>query len=495
MSQPHQSVSADPAKERRTANAVAAVIFMALLFDGYDLTVYGTVLSTLMKDPGQIGQLDAATAGALGSYALVGVLVGSLVCGLVGDRFGRRNLLLGGIAWFSLGMAATALSTSITAFGLLRFLTGLGLGVILATAGATMAEFAPAGRRNFYNAIVYSGIPAGGVLAALLGIGLLEPLGWRGLFLIGATPILFLLPLAWFLLPESPRWLHSRGRLAQAQAVSARTGVPLLEEVAVQQTGAAPERRGFAAAFSRRFRVATILLGFMSFSGLLLTYGLNTWLPRIMEGYGFGTGHALTFLLILNSGAVLGGLIASAMADRVGAQRIVATTFVLAAITLALMTFQFPAPVLFTYIAIAGVGTLGTQVLIYGFSSNYYTTNARAAGVSWVAAFGRVGGVLGPLVGGWLAAAGIQGGTAFYIFGGVALFGALVTLLVPRQRDVEAAADQAAALAADDDVDAQVAGSAHVVAASPFDPASVDSEPAAEPTFEPAPAGVGTGRA
>lgn len=89
MSQPHQSVSADPAKERRTANAVAAVIFMALLFDGYDLTVYGTVLSTLMKDPGQIGQLDAATAGALGSYALVGVLVGSLACGLVGARSPR----------------------------------------------------------------------------------------------------------------------------------------------------------------------------------------------------------------------------------------------------------------------------------------------------------------------------------------------------------------------------------------------------------------------
>lgn len=448
MSQPQQSVSTDPAKERRTANAVAAVIFLALLFDGYDLTVYGTVLSTLLKDPSQIGQLDPSTAGALGSYALVGVLVGSLTCGFLGDRFGRRRLILGGIAWFSIGMALTAMSTSITMFGLMRFLTGLGLGVILATAGATIAEFAPAGRRNFYNALVYSGIPAGGVVASLLGIGLLDDIGWRGMFLLGATPILFLLPLAWRMLPESPRWLHSRGRLEEAQAASARTGVPLLEEVVVQEAGVAPERTGFAAAFSRRFFLPTILLGFMSFSGLLLTYGLNTWLPRIMEGYGFGQGHALTFLLILNSGAVIGGIVASALADRIGAQRIVATTFVLAAITLVLMTFQFPAPVLFAYIAVAGVGTLGTQVLIYGFSSNYYTTNARAAGVSWVAAFGRIGGVLGPLVGGWLVAAGIQGGTAFYIFGGVALFGALVTLLVPRQRELEAAEQRAEELLA-----------------------------------------------
>ena len=435
----HDPRTPNERRERRTANWVAAIVCMALVFDGFDLTVYGTVLSTLLDDPSHIGAVDAAAAGALGSLALIGVLVGSLTCGFLGDHFGRRRLILGGIAWFSVGMFITALTTTVPAFGAMRLLTGLGLGVILATAGATMAEFAPAGRRNFYNAVVYSGIPAGGVIAALLGILLLEPLGWRGLFMLGATPLLFLLPLAWFKLPESPRWLLSRGRTEQAHAASAQTGIPLLEEEIVQQKGAAPARRGFAAIFSRQFLVATILLGFMSFSGLLLTYGLNTWLPRIMEGYGFGTNYSLSFLLILNCGAVLGGIIASTAADRLGAQRIVATTFVLAAITLVLMTFAFPAPVLFLFIAVAGVGTLGTQVLIYGFSSNYYTTNARAAGVSWVAGFGRIGGVLGPLVGGWLAALGIGGGSAFYIFGGVALFGALVTLAVPRQRALEQA--------------------------------------------------------
>lgn len=433
MSQSSTLAAHDPRQETRTANWVAAIVCCALVFDGFDLTIYGTVLSTLIDDPSQIGALDGATAGALGSYALLGVLVGSLTCGFLGDHFGRRRLILGGIAWFSIGMFLTALSTSVAAFGVLRLLTGLGLGVILATAGATIAEFAPAGKRNLYNAIVYSGIPAGGVLAALLGIVLLEPLGWRGLFMLGATPILFLLPLAWFKLPESPRWLLARGRTEQARAASARTGVPLAEDLATQQDGTAPARRGFAAAFSRRLFLPTVLLGLMSFSGLLLTYGLNTWLPRIMQGYGFDQGYSLAFLLILNGGAVLGGLIASLAADRTGAQRVVATTFVLAGLTLVLMTFPFPAPVLFLSIAVAGVGTLGTQVLVYGFSSNYYPTEARAAGVSWVAGFGRIGGVLGPLIGGWLSAAGVDGGTAFYIFGGVALLGALVTLAVPRQ--------------------------------------------------------------
>ncbi|WP_312397012.1 aromatic acid/H+ symport family MFS transporter [Kocuria sp.] len=436
-------VAANPRKEARTAAWVAGIACAALIFDGFDLTIYGTVLTTLMADPSHIGALDAATAGTLGSYALIGVLIGALICGSIGDYVGRRRIILVGIAWFSIGMFVTSLSTSIFAFGALRLITGIGLGAILATAGATIAEFAPAGRRNFYNAVVYSGIPAGGVLAALLGMILLEPLGWRGLFMIGATPILFLLPIAFFKLPESPRWLLSRGRREEAEALSLKTGTPLLEEVVVQKAGATPAKTGFGAVFSSQFRVGAILLGFMSFSGLLLTYGLNTWLPKIMEGYGYGKTYSLAFLLVLNSGAVIGGVVASKLADRRGPQFIVSTTFVIAAITLVLMTFHFPLPVLFMFIAVAGVGTLGTQVLIYGFTSNYFTTNARAAGVAWCSGFGRLGGIFGPLIGGWLVAAGLGGATAFYIFGGVALFGALVTVLVPRQKAVEAAKEKA----------------------------------------------------
>ncbi|GAA4687570.1 aromatic acid/H+ symport family MFS transporter [Kocuria gwangalliensis] len=436
-------VAANPRKEARTAAWVAGIACAALIFDGFDLTIYGTVLTTLMADPSHIGALDAATAGTLGSYALIGVLIGALICGSIGDYVGRRRIILVGIAWFSIGMFVTSLSTSIFAFGALRLITGIGLGAILATAGATIAEFAPAGRRNFYNAVVYSGIPAGGVLAALLGMILLEPLGWRGLFMIGATPILFLLPIAFFKLPESPRWLLSRGRREEAEALSLKTGTPLLEEVVVQKAGATPAKTGFGAVFSSQFRVGAILLGFMSFSGLLLTYGLNTWLPKIMESYGYGKTYSLAFLLVLNSGAVIGGVVASKLADRRGPQFIVSTTFVIAAITLVLMTFHFPLPVLFMFIAVAGVGTLGTQVLIYGFTSNYFTTNARAAGVAWCSGFGRLGGIFGPLIGGWLVAAGLGGATAFYIFGGVALFGALVTVLVPRQKAVEAATEKA----------------------------------------------------
>ncbi len=435
-----QLLAAQPAKERRTAGWVAFIACTALIFDGYDLTIYGTVMPTLLNDPSQLGAFDAATAGALGSYAMLGVLVGAIICGAVGDYLGRRNIILFSLAWFSLGMVATALSTSVFSFGLLRFLTGLGLGAILAAAATTMAEFAPKGKRNLYNAIVYSGIPAGGVLAALLGILLLEPLGWRGLFMLGALPIL-LVPIAWFKLPESPQWLLTRGHRNRAFDVANRTGTPLFEVTAPAASSngasrdASAERTGFAALMTKKFFAATIILGFVSFSGLLLTYGLNTWLPRIMEGYGYDTNGSLTFLLILNGGAVVGALFGSKLADKYSPRPIIISTFIIAALSLVMMTFELHLSLLLGFIAFAGVGTLGTQVLGYGYVSNYYTTNARSAGVAWFAGFGRLGGVAGPFVGGLLAAMNLGGASAFYVFAGVALFGALMVAFVPRQTD------------------------------------------------------------
>lgn len=421
--------------EMKTAIWVAAIACTALIFDGYDLVVYGTVMPTLLNDPSQIGALDASTAGLLGSLALIGVLLGSFVSGFIGDRLGRKRMLMIGIAWFSIGMAITAFTGTIFSFGLMRFITGLGLGLVIATAGPIMAEFAPKDKRGVFNAIVYSGVPAGGMFASLCGIFLGEYIGWRGLFLIGATPILFLFPLAAMKLPESPRWLLTRGYEQRAIALANKTGVPLQEELVVRRAADAPARTGYATLMTRQFGLATLLMALMSFAGLFLTYGLNTWLPRIMESYGYGD-LKLWFPFVLNGAAVVGGLIAANTSDRLGKpQNVISTTFALAAISLVLMTFQFPLPLLFLFIAIAGVGVLGTQVLVYGFQANYFTSNARAAGVAACATIGRAGGVFGPLVIGWLVAAGLGGSQQFYIFAGVALLGAIVTVLVPRSHN------------------------------------------------------------
>jgi AAHS family benzoate transporter-like MFS transporter len=428
-----------PDQESRRRRSVLWVVVLstaALIFDGYDLVVYGTVVPTLLTEPEHLGTVTPEQAGALGSYALVGVLVGALTAGAIGDLIGRRRIMLVNMAWFAVGMAATAMTQSVQTFGLFRFLTGIGVGALVATVGALVAEYAEPGRRNRLNAIVYSGVPAGGVLAALVAIVLPEAAGWRTLFWIGALPLVTLLPLAIIKLPESPRWLASRGRLEEAQRVARRTGIVLPDVVVTDDH--APAKVGFAALASRPLAWPTALLGTMSFAGLLLTYGLNTWLPQIMTDNGYGKAHSLTFLLVLNLGAILGGLLASYFADRLGAKRIVASTFVLAAISLALLPLQLPFVLLVAAVAVAGVGTIGTQVLVYGLVSNYYPTRARAAGVAWCAGFGRLGGIVGPVIGGVLVGAGVGGTTAFVLFAGISLVGAMVTALVPASQHEEA---------------------------------------------------------
>lgn len=429
----------DPQRDalrRRTVLWVVGLATMGLIFDGYDLVVYGAVVSIFLRNPGEIGQVTPAMAGALGSYALIGVLVGALLAGAVGDLIGRRKVMLLAYAWFSIGMGVTALMSSTTTFGMLRFVTGLGVGALVATTGAIVSEFAPPGKKNLCNAITYAGVPMGSLLAALLAIILLEGIGWRGMFWIGALPLITLLPLAFFKMPESPAWLASRGRLDEARAVAERTGMPLPAAPPSREepTRTTRERVGFAGLFSRQYVIPTLVLGLMSATCLLLVYSLNTWLPELMRRAGFNAKGSLAFLLVLNGGAVIGALVASRVADRLGPKRVIASCFLIGAVSIGFLTLDLPLGVLLMFIAIAGLGTSGTQILIYGFVANYYRTNVRGAGVAWCAGFGRLGGVGGPLLGGFLIAAGFALNSIFYVLAGLALLGVVLALLVPLAR-------------------------------------------------------------
>ena len=433
------------ARRFRTVIWIVALAMVGLIFDGYDLVVYGTVVSTFLRDPSHIGSVTPTIAGALGSYALVGVLVGALLAGSVGDILGRRKVMLFAYAWFSIGMGITALTTSTTLFGLMRFVTGLGVGALVATTGALVAEYAPKGKKNLCNAIVYSGVPLGSLFAAGLAILLLPLIGWRGMFLLGALPVITLLPLAYFKMPESVAWLASRGRLAEARAISLRTGVdvPSPAPVAVIPNRPVAEDRaankaGFAGLFGSGYLVPTLVLGLMSATGLLLVYSLNTWLPELMLRAGFNAKGSLSFLLVLNGGAVIGALLGSRVADRFGPKIVVTACFAIGAAAIALLTLDLPLAVRLAAIAVVGLGTSGTQTLIYGFVANYYRTNVRGAGVAWCAGFGRLGGVGGPLLGGFLISGGFALNSIFYVLAGLAILGVILTLVVPiarRQRE------------------------------------------------------------
>jgi MFS transporter, AAHS family, benzoate transport protein len=193
-------------------------------------------------------------------------------------------------------------------------------------------------------------------------------------------------------------------------------------------------KAGFAGLFGLGYLFPTIVLGLMSATGLLLVYSLNTWLPELMLRAGFNAKGSLSFLLVLNGGAVIGALLGSRVADRFGPKPVVAACFLIGATAIALLTLGLPLGVLLAVVAVVGLGTSGTQTLIYGFVANYYRTNVRGAGVAWCAGFGRLGGVGGPLLGGFLIGGGFALDSIFYVLAGLGVLGMLLTLMVPISR-------------------------------------------------------------
>lgn len=426
-------------RHRKSVYGVVAIMFLTMVFDGYDIVIYGAILPTLLAESHHLGELSPAVAGTLGSYTMIGILFGALGAGAIGDRIGRRRMMLVALAWFSVGMALSALATSIAMFGALRFFTGLALGVITAGGGAVIAEFAPAHRKNMFNAIGYVGIPVGGVVAAFFALWLEDLISWRGLFLIGASPILFLLPMAWFMLPESPRWLTAMGRHERAAAICHRFDFPPEQftrdrAVRVEVAGGVvrqKERIGFAAIFSHTFVLGTLMIGIMSFMAIMATYGLNTWLPQIMQINGLSSDSSLYSLVALNAGAAIGALVASKIADAIGPRPVIITTFLIAAVCMFAMPYLTFLPLMYAAIALTGLGVTGTQILVYGMTSNYFPTRARQAGMSWAAGFGRLGGIAGPALGGMIIAIGLGTSDAFMVFAVATVIGAVATMFVP----------------------------------------------------------------
>lgn len=428
---------------RRSGMSVLILCFATIVFDGYDLVVYGSTVPTLLEY--QDWNLDPATAGTIGSLALVGMLLGTLSVGILTDRLGRRRIMLGCIAWFSTCMLLTFFAPSVEVFGALRFLTGLGLGGVVPTCIALTVEFAPKARRQIANAVMFSGYSVGGVLASVLALNLLSVIDFRWLYLVGALPLITLLPIAWRVLPESIVYDASRGREERARATADRFGLVYSDIVTSAPKSSAETRARTAPRstmrelFTRKWVVASVLFALANFCGLLLVYGLNTWLPQIMRTAGYELGSSLTFLLMLNLGAIVGAIFASWVADRLGGKRVVVTCFLIACVSIFLLSLGLPLGLLYVCVAFAGLGSVGTQILVGGYCATYFPVRLNATALAWSLGVGRVGAICGPLIGGLIASTMLGYQVNFYAFAVVGILGAIVVFSVPPRPREEAA--------------------------------------------------------
>ncbi|HAW63574.1 MAG TPA: aromatic acid/H+ symport family MFS transporter, partial [Pseudomonas sp.] len=372
---------------------------LLLIFDGYDLFIYGVVLPVIMKEWG----LTPLEAGALGSYALFGMMFGALVFGTLADRIGRKKGIAICFVLFSGATVLNGFASTPTEFGIFRFLAGLGCGGLMPNVVALMNEYAPKRLRSTLVAIMFSGYSLGGMLSAGLGIYMLPRFGWEAMFFAAAVPLLLLPVILWYL-PESVGFLVRQGRGEQARA--------LLNKVdPSRQLSAADELvmtdvKGKSASVLELFRegrgVRTFSLWLAFFCCLLMVYALGSWLPKLMANAGYSLGSSLSFLLALNFGGMAGAILGGWLGDRFNLSKVVVVFFAVSVASISLLGFKTPMPVLYTLIFIAGATVIGTQILLYATAAQFYGLSIRSTGLGWASGIGRNGAIVGPLLGGAL---------------------------------------------------------------------------------------------
>jgi AAHS family benzoate transporter-like MFS transporter len=372
---------------------------LIIIFDGYDLVIYGVALPLLMQQ----WSLTAVQAGLLASAALFGMMFGAMIFGTLSDRLGRKKTIMICVTLFSGFTFLGAFATNPVEFAILRFIAGLGIGGVMPNVVALMTEYAPKKIRSTLVAIMFSGYAIGGMTSALLGAWLVKDMGWQIMFLIAGIPLL-MLPIIWKFLPESLAFLIKSGKEEQAKQIINK----LLPTRDIHQNTQLVFNENIhheapvKALFQDGRAFSTFMFWIAFFMCLLMVYALGSWLPKLMLQAGYSLGASMLFLFALNIGGMVGAIGGGALADRFHLKPVITSMFVIGAAALILLGFNSPQIVLYSLIALAGAATIGSQILLYTFVAQFYPTTVRSTGMGWASGIGRIGAIIGPVLTGAL---------------------------------------------------------------------------------------------
>jgi AAHS family 4-hydroxybenzoate transporter-like MFS transporter len=367
---------------------------------------------------------------------LLGMLVGSLAFSVLADKIGRRPVLIGATLFFSVCMLVTPWAASLEQLQVLRFITGLGLGAIMPNVMALAGEYSPARRRVTLMMLVSCGFTVGAVVGGLVSAALIPAFGWRAVFYVGGLAPLVIGLLMLPLLPESMQFLVLRGRRTDKVAQWLRAIDPSVVAGAgsrylVQE---APQKGGSVLALFHAGRAwTTTLLWLVNFLNLLNLYFLSNWLPTIIKDAGLSTSMAVLAGTVLPIGGTIGTLVMGQMIDRSGFRRVLIPGFLVAAVAIVLIG-RPEASLLFLFasILVAGFCIVGGQPAVNALAGSYYPTTLRSTGIGWSLGVGRIGSIVGPVLGGELIRMNWPNSTIFAIAAVPALLSAVMLWLMER---------------------------------------------------------------
>ncbi len=389
---------------------VIFLCFLVVAIDGFDTAAIGFIAPALKAQwgatPAELAPLFAA--------GLFGLMAGAFVFGPLADRFGRKPVLALTTVFFGLATLASAFAPDMGTLTALRFVTGLGLGGAMPAAITLTAELCPEQRRSSLVTLMFCGFTIGSASAGLAASSVVATFGWPGLLILGGIMPLALAAFLFLGLPESPRYLATRGaEPARIAAILSRmTPVDLAGATFVRPVKAPGSPVGQL--FKDGLGLGTLLIWAGFFMSLLVFYLLSSWLPLLITTAGFSMSKASLMGATLATGGTVGAIIIGRLMDRFEPHRDLAAAYLLAGGFVILLGNAVAQPwLLVLAIFGAGFGVAGAQVGINALAAGYYPTASRATGVSWANAVGRTGSVLGSMTGGVLLSFGWDLATVF----------------------------------------------------------------------------------
>ena len=405
----------------------AAVLFL----DGFDTQAIGYVAPALAKEWG----LTKAALGPVFSAGLFGLMIGALLFGPLADRIGRKKIIIFSTLAFGIGTLATAFIQDVNSLLAIRFLTGLGLGGAMPNAIAMTSEFNPRRRRATMVMIMFCGFSVGAALGGFLAAGLIPQFGWRSVFVVGGLVPLLLVPVLALRLPESVRFLVLTGRAPQQVAqllgwISPKASFTAATRFVVHE----PELAGIPVLhlFRGGRTLVTLLLWVVFFMSLLDLYFLSNWLPTVLNDLGASVSAAAAIGSMLQVGGIVGTFALGSIIDRFSFRALALVYFVAVFAVGAIGHLGHSVILVTLAIFAAGFCIVGGQIAANALAAAFYPTAVRATGVGWALGIGRVGSIVGPLVGGVLLSMKWSAAEVFMTAAGAALCAALAAFSLSR---------------------------------------------------------------
>jgi AAHS family 4-hydroxybenzoate transporter-like MFS transporter len=398
---------------------------LCLIMDGFDVQAMGYVAPAILKEwhvpNGQFGPVFGA--------GLFGILVGSLLFSMLADKIGRRPVLIGVTLCFSVLTFLTAQAANVQQMLVIRFIAGMALGAIMPNAVALVGEYSPRKLRVTIMMIVGNGFTAGAAFGGFIAAWLIPRFGWRSVFYFGSAAPLVIATIMIFALPESLQFLVlHRKRLEHAARWLKRID-PTASGDASQYFVEETKRRGvpWVHLFHEGRSVGTILLWIINFMNLLNLYFLASWLPTVANQAGYGMGTSVLVGTMEQLAGMIGGFTLGLFVQRLGFVRVLTTCFAVGCVNIALIGQPgISLAMLFLVVFLAGYGVVGGQTAVNALSATYYPTDLRATGIGAGLGIGRIGAIIGPVVGGVLMSQHLPTQKLFQVAAVPALISAIV---------------------------------------------------------------------